>query len=98
MQQITEYRDNYKPVARKLRSDGRTQAGLWRKALSEGKDWSSSLFNNVCNGWSENAEIEAWLEKEGLGEEVREARRLSEQALKAREAEQKKLAEEAANV
>lgn len=73
--QIPQIRKDYKPIAFKLKMEGRTQVGLYRKAVSEGNMWGYEKFKQVCTGWSRHEDIEAWLDKEGLGDELRKAQK-----------------------
>lgn len=63
----------YKPIAQRLRNEGRTLKWLYGQALAEGKGWSYHLFKIVANGWHNHEEIEAWLREKGFGGELEAA-------------------------
>ncbi len=74
----------YLPVALKCRKHGKTQMGLWRQAINEGKAWGLKKFNAICNGYLNDKEIEEWLIEQGFGTELSEARQIFEEAQEAK--------------
>lgn len=73
--QIQHTRKDYKPIAFKLKMQGRTQVGLYRKAVAEGNNWGYEKFKGVCTGWIRDPDIEAWLDKEGFAAELVKAQK-----------------------